>query len=146
MKLREKEQRYSIGKHGREYVDYSAPALICPECQSDKVREIGDEETGRDGDYLCQDCGCEFDTWIESERTAAGEKLSTILTAISAITAFLAFVFLIGGLAYAIHLDNLYPNDTCPEYLVGRALWITFGGFTGNLFVAITVAHIEDKI
>lgn len=56
MKLREPVQRYEVGKHGKDYIDYSGPALICPECQGTNVRKIGDEETGRNWDYRCEDC------------------------------------------------------------------------------------------
>lgn len=79
MKLREPVQRYEVGKHGSEYIDYSGPALICPECQSDNVREIEPYKGDRNGDYLCEDCGCEFDTWIGAELTGFGSLWKSLL-------------------------------------------------------------------
>ena len=57
MKLRKDCTRYSVDKHGKDYVDPEAMVLLCPECQSLNVRkhEVGEEFLGN---YICQDCGC----------------------------------------------------------------------------------------
>lgn len=146
MKLREPVQRYEVGKHGSEYIDYSGPAMICPECQGTNVREIGDEETGHNGDYLCKDCGCEFDTWIGSELTDFGkfmEKLTGVMIVIFGIS---AGICLFAGLFYLLYIDHVYGNGNVPEDLMRIGFLITLGGPLLLLIFAVVANEINERL
>lgn len=146
MKLRESVQRYSVGKHGSEYVDYSGPAMICPECQGTNVREVTVEDGSRSGDYLCNDCGCEFDTWIGGDLTKAGKIVSNILKALCVIFILLAILCLIGGLAYSMHLDSIYPDGSCPKSLEIKAIVITLVGPIVCAVIGAIAGSLEEGI
>lgn len=146
MKLRESVQRYSVEKHGSEYIDYSSPAIICPECQGTNVREIGDEETGRNGDYLCKDRGCEFDTCISSELTGFGKFINKLTKVMAGIFFVSAFVCFIAGIIYLLYLDHTYGNGNVPDDLMRTGFAIAIGGPLLLTIFAGIVHVIYEKI
>lgn len=148
MKLREPVQRYEVGKHGSEYIDYSGPAMICPECQGTNVCEIeiGDKETNRNGDYLCKDCGCEFDTWIGSELTPFGKFMDKLTEVMAGIFFITAGVCLFAGLFYLLYTDHVYGNGNVPDDIMRIGFLITLGGPALFLILASIVYAIHEKI
>lgn len=148
MKLREPVQRYEVGKHGSEYIDYSGPAMICPECQGTNVREIeiGDKETNRNGDYICEDCGCEFDTWIGRELTPFGKFIEKFTNVMAVIFFVSAGVCLFAGLFYLLYLDHIYGNGNVPDNLINISMTIAIGGPLLLVILAAIVAAINEKI
>lgn len=145
MKLRESVQRYEVGKHGSEYIDYSGPAKICPECQSDNVREIGDGESGH-GDYICKDCGCEFDTWIRPELTDFGKFIKKFTKAMVVIFVVLAGVCLFAGAAYLFHLEKVYGYGNTPANLNKIGFIIMIGGLAIFIILASVVHAIYERL
>ena len=148
MKLREPVQRYEVGKHGSEYIDYSGPAMVCPECQGTNVCEIevGDGETNRNGDYLCKDCGCEFDTWIGTELTDFGKFMDKFTKATVVIFVVLAFVCLVAGAVYLFHLEKVYGYGNTPANLNKIGFIIMIGGLVLFLVLAGIVYAINERI
>lgn len=145
MKVREPVQRYEVGKHGSEYIDYSGPAKICPECQSDNVREIGDGESGH-GDYICKDCGCEFDTWIGAELTPFGKFIEKFTKVMAVIFFIVAGVCLFSGLFYLLYTDSIYGNGHVPDGIMNIGLVITLGGPAIFVILACIVYAIHERI
>ena len=145
MKLREECTRYSVGKHGKDYVDPEALVPLCPDCQSLNVRkyEVGEECSG---DYLCQDCGCEFDQWKGSERTELGDVVYKILTVLTVLSIVVAIVSLIGGVIYALYLDSIYPDGNCPKELELKNALVTIGGMVTGGLLAVVFASVDDRI
>lgn len=148
MKLREPVQRYEVGKHGSEYIDYSGPAMICPECQGTNVREIeiGDKETNRNGDYICKDCGCEFDTWIFRDLTPFGKFIEKFTKVMVVIFVVLAGVCLITGAVYLFHLEKVYGYGNTPANLDKIGFIIMIGGPAIFVIIACIVYAIHEKI
>lgn len=146
MKLRESIQRYEVGKHGTEYLVYPSLAMLCPECQSTNVREVKTDDGNCSGDYLCTDCGCEFDTWIGSDLTKAGRIVSKMLTALCIIFFVSAGVCLIAGLIYVLYLNKVYGNGNVPDDLINIVMIITIGGPLLFVFLAAVVCAINEKI
>lgn len=144
MKLRKDCTRYSVGKHGKDYVDPEAMVLLCPECQSLNVRkhEVGEECSGV---YLCLDCGCEFDQWKGSERTELGEAVSKFLTIQMVLCCVAGVASLIGGLIYAGYLNHAYPEGV-PDSLELKAVLIGILGPIVGVLGAAIFANISEKV
>jgi hypothetical protein len=135
-----------VGKHGSNYIDYYSSAIICPECQGTNVCKIGDNESDRNGEYFCKDCGCEFDTWISTELTKAGKIVSKILNALCIIFCVLAILSLCGGLIYMMYLDKIYQDGSWPQNLEVKAKFVTILGPVICIMITAVIANIEEKI
>ena len=146
MKLRESVQRYEVCKHGSEYIDYSGPAMVCPECQGTNVREVKTDDGSCSGDYICTDCGCEFDTWIGSELTDFGKFMDKFTKAMVVIFVVLAAVCLVSGSVYLFHLEKVYGYGNTPDNLDNIGFIIMIGGLVLFLFLAGIVYAINEKI
>lgn len=146
MKFREPAQRYSVGKHGSEHIDYSGPAMICPECQGTNVREVAVEDGSRSGDYLCDDCGCEFDTWIGTELTRFGKVIEKITWVMAVIFFIAAGVCLFSGLFYLLYTDHIYGNGNVPDDLMRIGFAITIGGSILCVILSSAVYAIHERI
>ena len=145
MKLREECTKYSVGKHGKDYIDPEAVVPLCPECQSLNVR-IHKAGEVCSGNYICKDCTCEFDQWKGSERTELGEVIGKILIVLMVLSIVVAIVSLIGGIIYAIYLDHIYPDGNCPKELEIKSCIIAVGGLVGGLTATAVFANAEEKI
>lgn len=141
MKLREPIQRYSVGKHGSEYLIYPSLAMLCPECQSMNIREVNSS-----GDYLCTDCGCEFDTWIGSELTSFGKFMDKFTKVMVVISVVLAGVCLIAGSVYLFHLEKVYGYGNIPDNLDLIGLAVAIGGLSLFLIVAGIFYAVNERI
>jgi hypothetical protein len=146
MKLREPIQRYEVGKHGSEYLVYPSLAMLCPECQSTNVREVKTDDGSCSGDYICADCGCEFDTWLGSELTDFGKFMDKLAKAMAIIFFVSAGVCLIAGLFYVLYLDHTYGNGNVPDDLINIGLSVTVGGPLLFVILASIFCAINEKI
>lgn len=147
MKLREKVLRYSVGKHGKDYVDPTVLVpVLCPDCQSLNIHK---HEEGEEcfGVYVCRDCGCEFDQWIGSERTKAGKVINKLLTVLCVMFVIGVVCSLFAGLIYSEYLDRVvYPDGSCPDALKLRTIGISvLGPIIGMVMAAIT-ANLSEKV
>ncbi len=100
MKLREDVNKYQVYTHGSMYVDHNEFIPICPECCSDNAKKVP-EGYETDADYICSDCGCEFDVWKVSERTKLGKAVHTIILVLMVLIVAVAVAFCIFGAVWA---------------------------------------------
>lgn len=101
---------YNVLKHGDTHVyDFG---VRCPECSSFIVSVVNEEHSDRfisrciddieEFEFLCKECGCKFNVYVEHYLTDSGRKLKTVLNIIIAIMSALTAVFLISGVCFVI--------------------------------------------
>ena len=144
MKLRNDVIKYQVRYHGSEYEDPYDTTIrgVCPECHSPDVRDSVESDDTM-AKYVCDACGCKFDSHMASERTKAGEILSTIFTVLAIVFFILGFVCMIGAII-------LWGNESAPRFMQEWPDWIfammTFGGLIGGCILSKIFLVIEEHI
>jgi hypothetical protein len=94
----------NISKHGKNYVpDFG---VCCPECSSFSISTVNENDTLHDNiedcEFLCKECGCKFNVYVDHVLTESGRRLKVVFNTIIALMSALTAVFLISGVCFAI--------------------------------------------
>ena len=146
MKLREEVMEYHVRYHGTEYEDPDCPNPgICPECQSSDVREATDaDDTG--ADWVCNACGCKFDSHIASKRTKLGIALSKVIMGVIVILIIAIVVCLFAGMIWFEYKKRELGEESIPDSVRLKAMAISVGGPIVCVLLIMLMSGIENKI
>lgn len=107
-KYKERLFDYSVQRHGDTYEVVHEFGLVCPECCSTNIdvnNENGDVNDNIEyNDYICKDCGCEFDVMVHEKLTERYQKIYDRLEASLAICFVLALISCaVFSVSFALH-------------------------------------------
>ena len=117
--IHEQKVDYTVTKHGRTYVEYEEVKIYpCPECMSTNIIDIEkalndpeqrDFEYDGDGEaqYICNECGCEFDVTDGIVLTKTGKRLESFFDAASGVCIILAAIAFFAGLFAVLFTEVL---------------------------------------
>lgn len=147
MKLREEVMEYQVRYHGTEYEDpYKPIAGICPECQSQDIRESTDYD-GTLADWVCNACGCKFDSHITWKRTKLGNAISKVITGMIVVLIIGMVVCIFAGLIWFNHKAQAFGGkEAVPDVIRLKAMAISIGGPIVCGILCSIMTRIDDKI
>lgn len=148
MKLREEVMEYQVRYHGTEYEDpYKPIAGICPECQSQDIRESTDDD-GTLADWVCNACGCKFDSHVTWKRTKLGNVIHTLIQCMIALLFVAMVVCMIGGMVWFAYKKREFgvDADDMPGIYQVKAMAITIVGPLVCGFLIGIMCKIENRI
>lgn len=146
MKIHEDAIRYTVRRHGSEFVEEVEETIVfpCPECLSTDVREATDEDDTM-SDYICNSCGCGYDACNYKKPTKAGENLSLFIKILIGIFIGIAIILIIVGLVWLAYEKNKL-GAPLPDKYVGISLAISIGGPIVCMIVICLLNEINNKI
>ena len=146
MKIHEDAIRYTVRRHGSEFVEEVEETIVfpCPECLSTDVREATDEDDTM-SDFICNSCGCGYDACNHKKPTKAGERLSLFIKIAIGIFVVITIILIIGGLVWLEYEKNKLGAPLPDKYLA-ISLAISIGGPILCMLIIGWLQHINNII